>query len=78
MIDKISAELGDVKVAAYYATRRTASRCRAAVAIALILATALALGTWINAQSPSGFTIQLDKDQPTARVMPPSSRSNAL
>jgi len=40
-------------------TKRTGSRCRAAVAIALILATALVLGTYINARwgGPTSITM---------------------
>lgn len=43
-------------------TKRTASRCRAAVAIALIFATALVLGTYVNARwgGPTSITMVPD------------------
>ena len=53
-------------------TKRTASRCRAAVAIALIFATALVLGTYINARwgGPTSITMVPD-GSPIQQPAPP-------
>ena len=52
-------------------TKRTATRCRAAIAIALILAVALVLGTYINARWGGPTSIVMTPDSNSAELQPP-------
>ena len=53
-------------------TKRTATRCRAAIAIALILAVALVTGTYINARWGGPTSIVMTPDSESAEIRPPS------